>query len=234
MLDQLSSEKFKKHSSYVNKIIDYLFNSWIWDKLAFKWWTLAYLCYNLDRYSTDIDLDLLDHKFEEEIKDTITKILWRIWEIKNTTWWRDLHRWIFRYDEHSMNIKIELNKRDLTWNTYENKIINWTNICCMDKETMTTNKLLALWTRRYNRDLYDTCFFRKQWFEYKEEIIENRIWMWLKDFIMFVIKDIPKQFDTKSILADWMWDVLTDNQKKWVKEFLINETINELEKYIKW
>jgi hypothetical protein len=36
---------------------------------------LAYLCYDLDRYSTDIDLDLLNHDAEKEVIDEITSLL---------------------------------------------------------------------------------------------------------------------------------------------------------------
>lgn len=228
----LSESKYKTHSEYITKIIQGLFSSNISEYIAFKWWTLAYLCYDLDRYSTDIDLDLLNHDAEKDVMDKITSLLSNIWEIKNMTKGRDLHRWIFRYDDKSTNIKVELNKRDLSWNTYEYRQIFWQNIYCMDKETMTTNKLIALWDRRYNRDLFDTYFFRKQWFEYKEEIINKRTWYSLVDYINYLIKELPNHYRINTILADGMWDVLTDQQKIWVKEHLLEETIKVLQEYV--
>jgi len=227
----LSESKYKHHSEYINKIIQGLFASKISEYIAFKWWTLAYLCYDLDRYSTDIDLDLLNHDAEKEVIDEITALLANIWEIKNRTLWRDLHRWIFRYDDKSPNIKVELNKRDVSWNTYEYREIFWQKVCCMDKETMTTNKLIALWNRRYNRDLFDTYFFRIQWFEYKEEIIYKRTWYSLIDYINYLLQELPNHYQVNTILSDGMWDVLTDQQKIWVKEHLLEETIKVLQEY---
>jgi predicted nucleotidyltransferase component of viral defense system len=77
MLKNFSSEKYKTHEEYMRKIIHAIFTSDVSSYLAFKWGTLAYLCYNLDRYSTDIDIDILDSSKEQEIIDTITwKISW--------------------------------------------------------------------------------------------------------------------------------------------------------------
>lgn len=123
MSKKFLSPKYKTHEEFLIKILHELFSSPVAPYLAFKGGTLAYFAYNLDRYSTDIDLDLLDHTYEQEVMDIITVLLSRISEIKLYTRGKDLHRRIFRYDSQSTNIKIELNKRDLSHNKYEIKTI---------------------------------------------------------------------------------------------------------------
>lgn len=51
----------------MKRILSLLFSSPYKDILWFKGGTLAYLCYDLDRFSTDIDIDILDLNLEEEI-----------------------------------------------------------------------------------------------------------------------------------------------------------------------
>jgi len=144
---------------------------------------------------------------------------------------RDLHRWIFRYNTKGLNIKVELNKRDLTGNTYEYKEIQGQKIYCMDTETMVTNKLLALGERRYNRDLFDVHFFRKKGFDYKEEIIKRRKNLTLKEYLSYLLEELPHHYANNTILADGMGDVLTDEQKLRVKSHLLEETIQLLQEY---
>jgi hypothetical protein len=186
----------------------------------------------LDRYSTDIDLDLLDHAYEQQVIDEITALLSRLGDIKNTTLGADLHRWIFRYDLQSTNIKVELNKRDLIYNQYEIKNIQEQDILCMDTSSMVTNKLLALESRRYNRDLYDTHFFRVQGYEYDENIIQARSGKTVKELITHIIQELPDHYAENTILADGMGDVLTDVQKPRVKNHLVTETIHLLQLYL--
>ena len=213
------------------KILQWLFRSDIAPYIAFKWGTLAYFHYNLDRYSTDIDLDLLDHRYEKEVMETIVALLSKVWEIKLYTLWKDLHRWIFRYDLQSTNIKVELNKRETSYNKYEIVPIHWVDMQCMDTKTMVTNKLLALRDRRYNRDVYDTWFFRIQHYEYDEQIIKARTGKSLIDIIKEIIELLPEQYSENTILGG-MWDVLTDAQKPRVKSSLVTETIKLLQQYL--
>ena len=213
-------------------ILHWLFSSSVAPYLAFKGGTLAYFCYDLDRYSTDIDLDLLDHTYEQAVMDEITSLLSRLGDIKNTTLGADLHRWIFRYDLQSTNIKVELNKRDLTHNQYEIKPIHGMDIRCMDTSSMVSNKLLALGDRRYNRDLYDTHFFRVQGYDYEENIIQARSDKTVKELITHIIQELPNHYAENTILADGMGDVLTDPQKIRVKNHLVTETTKLLQLYL--
>jgi len=215
------------HEKYMTQILKMTFESPIKDILWFKWWTLAYLIYNLDRFSTDLDIDILDLDQENLIIENMRNILVNIWEIKNETLGKNLHRWIFRYDEISMNIKVELNKRYNLNNRYEYKTIENTQIFCMTKECMVANKFVALQNRFYNRDLYDVNFFIKHKFPINFEIIEERSWLKIHDFLQNLIIQIPTKFSSNTILAG-LGEVLDEKQKHRVKYSLIPETITQL------
>ena len=65
---------------------------------------------------------------------------------------------------------------------------------------MVTNKLLALRDRRYNRDVYDTWFFRTKHYEYDEQIIKARTGKPLIDIIKEIIELLPEQYAENTIL----------------------------------
>lgn len=213
----------KKHEEEIRKILKAIFTSSIKDYLWFKGWTLTYFCYWLDRFSTDIDLDILNLKEEQKIINEMREILTYLWEIKNETLWKTLHRRTYRYDNSNMNIKVELNKRVWKNNTYEIKEIEWINIICMKKESLFANKIVALSERYKNRDLYDVNFFLKNKFPINEWIIQERTWKNLKNFIKDLINELPSHYSASGILAE-LWEVLTDKQKIRMKNKCLDET----------
>ena len=163
-----------KHKEFMFKILIRIFQGPLKDVLAFKGGTLAFLCYGLPRFSTDIDLDLLDYSKEADLLDIMQDILEDIGEIKNMTLGKELHRWIFRYDPSAMNIKVEVNKRPLDGNTYERKSIENTQVYCMSQSSMVANKIVALYERTYPRDLFDVYYFLAQDFPCDNVVIELR------------------------------------------------------------
>jgi predicted nucleotidyltransferase component of viral defense system len=232
MSKKFLSPRYKKHEEFMRKILSSIFSSDVAPYLAFKGGTLAYFCYNLDRYSTDIDIDILDINKEKEIIETITDVLGDVGEIKDFLVGKNLHRWKFRYSLDSPNIKVELNKRISPYNSYETKYIDEVEVLCMDKTSMATNKLLALSDRYYNRDLYDTHFFLTQGYQFDEKIISERTGKSMQAVIARIITELPHQYRKDTILAG-MGDVLSDKQKARVKGYLVDETIEQLQSYLK-
>ncbi|MEI7562727.1 MAG: nucleotidyl transferase AbiEii/AbiGii toxin family protein [bacterium] len=135
---------------------------------------MTYMFHRLDRFSTDIDLDIIDINQESFIVQYMKELLIKFGDIKNETLGKNLHRWIFRYDEKSMNIKIELNKRIWTNNTYKLQKIDSIAIACMTPDCIFANKLVALSERFVNRDLYDVYFFFREKFPINEALITER------------------------------------------------------------
>lgn len=214
----------------MKKILFSLFSGPYKDILAFKGGTLAYLYYGLTRFSTDIDLDLLDPSEEQDVIQYIDELLIWLGDSEKRVG-KDLHRWRFRYDNDGWIIKIELNKRKSPYTKYEHIMIDNINIQVQDLSSMVTNKLLALGNRRYNRDLYDVHFFLKQGYEYDENIIKDREWVSLHDRIKMIMDQIPSHFSSNTILHQ-LGEVLDDAQKPRVKTHLANETIRLLQIYL--
>lgn len=219
------------HEKYMKNLLFAIFTHKIWYFLAFKGGTLAYLVYQLSRFSTDIDIDILDIKKEEQIIQGIREILLKYGEIKNETLGKTIHRWIFRYDERSMNIKIELNKRIWENNKYNHENIENTQILCMAKECVFANKLVALSERFYSRDLYDVYFFFSQEFPIYDAIIYERTGLNTKDFLQQLTKDLPKHFTENSVLTG-LGEILDEKQKLRVKKSLLKDTIEKIKTHI--
>ena len=214
----------------MKKILFSLFSGPYKDILAFKGGTLAYLYYGLTRFSTDIDLDLLDPSEEQDIIQYIDELLIWLGDSEKRVG-KDLHRWRFRYDNDGWIIKVELNKRKSAYTQYEYIIIDETSLQVQTLTSMVTNKLLALGNRWYNRDLYDTHFFLKQGYIFDEQIIRDREEKSLYDRIKMIIEQIPINFQSNTILHQ-LGEVLDDAQKPRVKTHLSHETIKLLQIYL--
>jgi len=222
---------YKIHERHMISIVKNIFSDKIGNFLAFKGGTLAYFVHGLDRFSTDIDIDILDISQEELIIKEIRKILALYGEIKNETLGKNIHRWVFRYDEKSMNIKIELNKKIWKNNIYLYENIDHVQILCMSKKCIFANKLVALSERFYSRDLYDVYFFFSQNFPIYDALIYERTGITTKTFLQQLIKNLPKHFRENTVLAG-LGEILDNKQKLWVKSHLLNEIIKEIEKHL--
>lgn len=219
------------HEEHMKNILTAIFTDEIGNFLAFKGGTLAYLKHHLDRFSTDIDLDISDITKEEQIIQQMREILLRLGDIKNETLGKTLHRRIFRYDERSMNIKVELNKRVWTNNTYGQQDMDGIALACMATDCIFANKLVALSERFANRDLYDVYFFFRENFPINESLITERTGLSLAKFLKELIKELPKHFTENNILSG-LGEVLTAKQKAWVKKHLLSETIDQIKKIL--
>ena len=79
--------------------------------LGFKGGTAAYFFYGLDRFSVDLDFDLLEKEKEQEAVDKIEKIASGYGQIKEKINKSHTLLIILSYSEEAQNIKIEINKR---------------------------------------------------------------------------------------------------------------------------
>jgi len=228
--DSLLSRYKTTHESYMKRILATIFSSPYKDIIAFKGGTLAYMHYGLPRFSTDIDLDLLDPLLEQEVLDYMDTTLPSLGEVEKILG-RELHRRRFRYDSNAWIIKIELNKRQNTHNVYEVLHIDAMHILCQNCSSMVTNKLLALGERWYNRDLYDIHYFLSKWYTFDEKIVYDRTQQKLSEWINYIIKYIPDYFSETTVLHQ-LGEVLDVKQKPRVKKHLPTETIKLLQLYL--
>jgi hypothetical protein len=79
-----------------------------------------------------------------------------------------------------------------------------------------------------NRDIYDVYFFFKNLFPINEEMVEEATWKTLKELFIRLkqkLENLPKN----SKILSWLWEVLNNKQKAFMKEKLLKELIGILE-----
>jgi len=194
--------------------------------LVFKWWTSLFLLYNLDRFSTDLDFDLIENKYEYDvILDEIVQILSQYGTVKNSYIKKNTIFSLLSYWEIDHNIKIEISTRWVSWK-YSLKNFMWIKVNVLDIEYITANKFLAL-TRRdklANRDIYDVWFILKNNLPINSLHIKNISGESFEQYIKFMITFLGKLWEKHNIL-DWLWSTLNEKQKSFVKIHLLSETI---------
>ena len=192
--------------------------------LGFKGRTAAYFFYELNRFSVDLDFDLLDETKEQEVLDKIADIVKKYGVIKEKINKKYTLFLLFSHKKEAQNIKIEINKRKFG-SQYEIKNYLGISMLVMKKEYMFAHKLVAMTERNKiaNRDIFDVHFFLNKDWKINKEIIEKRTGMeftnYLKKCIKFV-KDIPD----RGILSG-MGELIDAKQKDWVKSKLKTDTI---------
>lgn len=195
--------------------------------LGFKGGSAAYLFCDLDRFSVDLDFDLLDKEKEEQVLKKIEKIAKKYGDIKDITNKRYTLFFLLSYSEEDRNIKIEISKRNFN-SEYENKSYLGIPMLVMKKEDMFANKLVAMTNRAtaVSRDIYDVHFFLKNYWDINKEIVEERTNMDFKDYLKKCIKfleDYPN-----NMILDGIGELINEKQKKWARKNLIKDTIFQL------
>lgn len=216
------------HKNILLKILKDIFtNPSLGQTLGFKGGTAAYLFYNLDRFSVDLDFDLLDSNKEDFIFEQIKTILEKYGNLKEAEKKKFNLLFILSYDnkeDNAQNVKIEINRRNFG-SKYEVKTFLGISMKVMTQEDMFAHKLMAMYERigRTNRDIFDVWFFLKNDWPINKDIMENRSGMSFKDFLIKCI-DLLDKMSGASILAG-MGELLNESQKSWVKQNLKKEVL---------
>ncbi|HBO16580.1 MAG: hypothetical protein UR69_C0002G0057 [Candidatus Moranbacteria bacterium GW2011_GWE2_35_2-] len=204
------------------------------NNLGFKGGTACYFLHGLDRFSVDLDFDLLDKEREEEIKKRLLEILSKYGSIKTKTAIK------VRYSDDCQALKIDLSNRyeNNKRNKYQVKdIVSGISLKVLRKEDIFAHKLVALTDRSAsgqsgtafiaNRDLYDIYFFFKNGWHYNKEIIEYQTNKKVKDYLGYASKFIEK-YSNESNILDRLGDLVDDEKKDWVKKNLKSEILKQL------
>jgi len=192
--------------------------------LGFKGGTAAFMIYDLNRISVDLDFDLLDEAKETHVFEKIQKIARNYGEIKESRIKRFNLIIVLSYDPKAQNIKIEVNRRDFG-SQYELKIMLGISMLVMVQEDMFANKLTAMYERvgKTSRDIFDVYFFAKNNWPINKKIVEKRSNMSFRDVLVKCIYLLEKM-NNRHIL-DGLGDLLTESQKDWARAKLRTETI---------
>lgn len=223
-----------EHRKIMFKVLKDIFQSNVRSKIAFKWWTLCMFLYSLDRFSVDLDFDIIDKNISVfEIKDTLRNIVNKYGDLKEET----NTKLILKYDNNQIPLKIEFNSRISKNDKYEVKNLFGDSIMSMEKDCIFWNKLVAISERKKKRDkvaprdLYDIRFFFKNKRPINHDLILERTWKVAEDYLKDLLTFIPQNFNKENILR-WLGDLVTEKQKFFIKNKLIKEVLSEIEFYI--
>ena len=195
--------------------------------LAFKGGTAAMFFHNLPRFSTDLDLNLLDVQKESEVYDHLKEIVLKYGKIHDEAIKHYGIIIVLDYGIGERKLKIEISNRK-----YENhyEIRNYLGLLMrvMVKEDMFAHKLCALLDRTEitGRDAFDCWFFLKERTSLNKTIVETRMGMPIEQYLdkcIACIQEIPQ----KSLISGL--GELTDGEIKiFVRHGLKDELISLL------
>lgn len=222
-------------SILINILKDIYLNSSLGPVLGFKGGTAAKLFYDLDRFSVDLDFDMLDIDKKDFIFDEIRNILSKYGKVKESTEKRFTLFYLLSYtdkEKKDQNIKVEINMRDFG-SKYEIKTYLGISMNVMVKEDMMAHKLVAMYERigETSRDIFDVHFFLEKMWPINETIIFNRTGLKLKEFIKKLIEKLEK-LDNNLILSG-LGELLNKNQKDSIRAKLKIETLFLLRSLLK-
>ena len=220
-----------KHKNILIKILkDIYTDPTISPILGFKGGTAATFFYGLDRFSVDLDFDLLDSDKEDYVFDRLKSIIENYGTLKEARKKRFNLLYVLSYDDkdiNAQNVKVEINRREFG-SKYSVESFLGISMQVMVKEDMAAHKLCAMYERigKTNRDIFDVQFFLSHDWPVNKKIVEDRMGVSYADFLKKCIEGLEK-FDDNNILAG-QGELLTEEQKSWAKTKLKSEALFSL------
>jgi len=195
--------------------------------LGFKGGTALMFFYNLNRFSVDLDFNLIATDKEEHVYRKIRSIL-----LKYGTIFDEAKKYfgpiiVLNYGVGERKLKVEISNRQFD-NHYERKNLLGINMKVMVASDMFAHKLCALLDRNEltNRDIFDTHFFLTQRTAINKTIVETRMNMPFDEYIEKCIACLENTSD-KGML-NGLGELMDEESKKFVRTKLRVETINLL------
>jgi len=216
----------QRHEQILKNILRDIFTAVdLQGKIAFKGGTCLYMFYDLDRFSVDLDFNLLSKDFNSVHVTSIIKKYIKIDEQTNKhfTWF-----WLGGYEKGRQRIKVEISKRDYP-DSYINKDFYGIIVPTLSPDCMFSHKLCAITDRKklQNRDLYDAHFMFSKDFPINEEIIKIRTGKSQVEYFRYLIDFIDKHANKNSIL-EGLGELLNEEQKVTVKSTLLVDLLFDL------
>jgi predicted nucleotidyltransferase component of viral defense system len=192
--------------------------------LGFKGGTAAVMFYGLDRFSVDLDFDLLDESKQDLVFEKLINIVARHGNIRESHIKRFSLFCLLSYEDKARTIKVEVNRRQFG-SRYEIRTYLGVSMPVMTREDMFAHKLMAMHERigKTSRDIYDVWFFLQNRFPVNREIVEARSGMSFEKLLEKCITQLEKLGNRR--ILDGVGEFLTTSQKDWAKAKLQQETI---------
>ena len=217
-----------KHKFYMAQILSLIFKDKnLCNVLAFKGGTSLMFFHNLNRFSTDLDFNLLDPDKLNLAYDKVRAILTRFGTIDDEA--KKLYGpvLVLNYGNGERMLKVEISVR-LYPNHYEMRSLAGTDIRVMVMSDMFAHKLCAMGERLSPRDIYDVWFFLQNHTEINEEIVRIRTAKSVSEYTAWCAEHVKEA--SPKLLMQGLGEVLNDAKSKtFVKNKLIAETSSALE-----
>lgn len=226
MLDRLTHEK------NMGRILNDIYtHPQLRSLLGFKGGTACYFLYNLPRFSTDLDFDLLNVTQSEFVYEAIQHIVKQYGIIREAYQKKFTIFFLLSYETQSHNIKVEISKRSFESNHYTTQYYLGVPILVLDKPFLTAHKFAAILDRKkiVSRDLFDAHFFLKQNWPIDEDTIRLRTGKDLPDYFIYLADTLQKR--GSSDMLQGIGELITESQKAWVKNKLLPDLLFYLRSY---
>lgn len=195
--------------------------------LGFKGGTALYLFYKLNRFSVDLDFDLLDSTKGDLVHEVLLEIVLQYGRIKDVALKHYGGLVAISYEKGQHHLKIDVSHREPNA-SYESKLFLGVPALVMKLEDMAANKLLALTDRRIpaSRDVFDTYFILRNKIDINETIIKDRTGLSLLEYLKKAIDYVEENFQHD--LLDALGELVDQKQKSWVKNKMKQDTLMQL------
>lgn len=217
-----------KHKFYMAQILSLIFKDKdLCNVLAFKGGTSLMFFHNLNRFSTDLDFNLLDPDKLDIVYDKVRAILTRFGTIDDEA--KKLYGpvLVLNYGKGERMLKVEISMRQYP-NHYEMRSLAGTDIRVMSMPDMFAHKLCAMGERLSPREIYDVWFFLQNHTEINEEIVRIRTAKSVSEYAAWCAERVKEA--SPKLLMQGLGEVLNDAKSKtFVKNKLIAETSSALE-----
>lgn len=220
-------------------------NSFLISVLRFKGGTCASMLGFLDRFSVDLDFDLIDEKKLSEVRKELEKIFEQL-ELTIKDQSKKVPQYFLKYETKELSrntLRLDVSTTPAKENDYEAFTLREIDrvIHCQTVETMFANKLVAVINRFEllknfaGRDIFDLYSFFANGYSYKSAVIEERrgikVLKYLKELKKFIEEKVSQKGideDITMLLPSEKFHKIRKNLKSNVLLFL-NEEIKRLE-----
>ncbi|EGN57422.1 hypothetical protein PRBRB14_22170 [Hallella multisaccharivorax DSM 17128] len=195
--------------------------------MAFKGGTSLMFFHQLNRFSTDLDFNLLVPEKLDLVYDKVRAILTRFGTIDDEA--KKLYGpvLVLDYGKGERMLKVEISIRPYP-NHYETRSLAGTDIRVMTMPDMFAHKLCAMGECLSPRDIFDVWFFLQNHTEINEEIVRMRTGKSVSQYALWCAEHVREA--SPKLLMQGLDEVLNDTKSKaFVKNKLIEETASALE-----
>lgn len=186
--------------------------------------------HNLPRFSVDLDFNLINAYYEDQVYDAVRTILLKYGKIHDEAKKFYGPILVLDYGAGDRKLKVEISKRDFG-DKYIIANLLGLNIKLMAKENMFAHKLCAMLDRNEitNRDIFDCWFYMENRTPINRKVVKQRMGKSLEAYLQDCIDRLNSMSDRG--MLNGLGKLMDEDMKKFVKTKLRKETIQLLEFY---